>query len=512
MSTQRTLTYDEKSTGPKAIAFPPELQFYPHLEELGHISSLGTKKDSLKNFAGIENVYERLRDLISFISLSEKPFLEILRIAAMALLGDEGGLRLLYTLFMAIPAKERFIEELVDFPSTCRVMQRIRKKEDSGIELLENEKWFKQKISMLSISHPLPGVNSSSVESPWLSWSEGVHRAISDPDDKWDEAVLERAINELEAEDLRIRSMIASIDPDLKSRLSISLGARSEEIRWKKQILRETVGETGSSTLFLQRKLAESWPEVLEELRKSKAGSLLARMFEIQKEKTHTYPQLKNGAAVIRGLLMHPALQRTTRTPDILSCLQIYIESAADGKLEIVLPLGKKIIGITDIEGFSIRDRVLSVDLSRLFSGHFADENDLPVDVDWMEMNLGKSLSYKSLVMSYLDNDSFLIQLLNNPKATSKPGIVSLVAQRSRSLRVLALVANRRDLYTGFTNKAVPMNLIMNPAKIPLTTLRKFIHIRYVDKMTLIKLGQRGGGQVREEVRREIDRYLRSTA
>ena len=50
----------------------------------------------------------------------------------------------------------------------------------------------------------------------------------------------------------------------------------------------------------------------------------------------------------------------------------------------------------------------------------------------------------------------------------------------------------------------------MNPAKIPLTSLRKFIHVRYVDKMTLQRLVGRGGN-IREEVRREIQRYLNSS-
>lgn len=106
-----------------------------------------------------------------------------------------------------------------------------------------------------------------------------------------------------------------------------------------------------------------------------------------------------------------------------------------------------------------------------------------------------------------MDNDSFLVELLNNPKASSKPGIVELVSVRCRSLRVLSLVATRRELFTGYANKNVPLNMLMNPAKIPLTLLRKFIHVRYVDKMTLQRLTGRGGN-IRGEVKREIQRYL----
>jgi hypothetical protein len=152
---------------------------------------------------------------------------------------------------------------------------------------------------------------------------------------------------------------------------------------------------------------------------------------------------------------------------------------------------------------------MLSIEFSAVDSSYFL-EDDLPADVNWMEISNSKKLSFKSLVMSYLDNDSFLTQMLNNPKATNQPGLVALIAQRCRSLRILSMIANRRDLYTGFNNKTVPLNLVMSPARIPLTTIRKFMHIRYIDKMTLVKLSQKGGSQVREEVRREIDRYLRS--
>ncbi len=508
----RTLTYDDKSTGRKVIAFPPELLFSKHLDEFRKISDAGVDKDPLKIIAEIESIYDRQKSLANYISVSKNPSQEILRVARMALDGDDGGVRLLYTLFLAIPAKERFIAKTIGFRSTVRVMQKIRMKEEAGVELLENEKWFKQKVSMLSISHPLPESGNASSESPWLSWSAGVRRAMADPDDKWDEAILKRAMNELEAEDFRIRSMVTSIDPEIRRKLYISIGARIEEIKWKKQILTETAGQAGSATLFLQRMLGDRWNSVVEELRKSTVGSILGDMFETQKERTHTYPQIRNGTSVISGLLRHPALQRSTKSPDIVSCLQVFISSTYDGRLDLMLPPGKKMIGITDFNGFTMQDRMLSIELSRINSSLFTGDDDLPLEVDWADVNRNRELSYKSLVMSYIDNDSFLSQLLNNKKATSKIGIVDLIAERCRSLRILEMVANRRDLYTGFSNKSVPLHLIMNPSKIPLTTLRKFIHVRYVDKMTLVKISQRGKGRLREEVRREIERHLTSSS
>jgi hypothetical protein len=109
--------------------------------------------------------------------------------------------------------------------------------------------------------------------------------------------------------------------------------------------------------------------------------------------------------------------------------------------------------------------------------------------------------------MTYMDNDSFLAELLNNPKAASKPGVIASIALRCRSSRILTMIANRRDLYTGFAGKEVPLNLLMNPVRIPVTTLRKFVHVRYIDRPTLQRLSGRGS-PAREEIRREISRYL----
>ena len=59
----------------------------------------------------------------------------------------------------------------------------------------------------------------------------------------------------------------------------------------------------------------------------------------------------------------------------------------------------------------------------------------------------------------------------------------------------------------GIGYEHVPVNLLRNPSRVSLTSLRKFVHVRYVDRMTLQRLAARGS-QIREEVRREIMHYL----
>ncbi|MDD3642407.1 MAG: hypothetical protein PHQ19_02980, partial [Candidatus Krumholzibacteria bacterium] len=233
-------------------------------------------------------------------------------------------------------------------------------------------------------------------------------------------------------------------------------------------------------------------------------------MLERQEGKTHSLPQLRTGASVIRGVLTHPELAKGGRTPDLPSCLYLYVCNAGDGVIEMMIPSRAQIEVIRDSSGFTFDGKLMRIDLSRISRSAFVGDDGMPVDIDWTMQTLDRGLSYRAMVLSYIDNDTFLVSLLNNPKACSKPGIVSLIAARCRSMRVLSLVAGRREFFTGHSNKDVPLNLLMNPCKIPVTALRKFIHVRYVDRMTLQKLSSKGGAQVREEVRREIARYLAS--
>ncbi len=510
MNDIRTITYETGANGGKIVPFPPEMVFSGYKGDLVNILPSAKGKQALAALASSpRNIYGLSKELATFLSVSEEPHVDIMTITAMVLTEEPGAIRLVYALLMAIPSLERFLEEIVDFHSTGRVMAKIERRIASGAPVDENDDWFHKKVILLSSSLPLPDCRVTDPRSPWLSWSEGVRKAIADPDDRWNEAIIGRAMVELDAKQHRIRDILVSLDPDRRDRLIVSLGSMNEEIKWKKTVLEETAGKRGGSMMILKATLGFQWDRMIASLRETCAGGLVADILENQLQKAHTYPQIRNGAAVLRALMMHPAVNKSGKAPDILSCVHALVESSHGGKLDLLMNAGRKLPGIEENPGFSVDDRMLSIDFSAVDTSHFL-EDDLPADVDWMEISNSKKLSYKSLVMSYLDNDSFLTQMLNNPKATNQPGLVALIAQRCRSLRILSMIANRRDLYTGFNNKTVPMNLVMSPAKIPLTTIRKFMHIRYIDKMTLIKLSQKGGSQVREEVRREIDRYLRS--
>ena len=74
---------------------------------------------------------------------------------------------------------------------------------------------------------------------------------------------------------------------------------------------------------------------------------------------------------------------------------------------------------------------------------------------------------------------------------------------------MLAEIANRRDLYSGAANINVPRALLWHPSAIPVSALRKFVHVRFVDRAELAALANRGS-RARPEVRQMAMTYLAS--
>ena len=505
----RTIAYDDKTAGRKIIAFPPGLSFTPYLIYLQEVKPSDKELGIFEELSAHENIYARAAGLADFLSASSEPHNEIIRIAALAAGGEAAGLRLMFATLLAVPSIEMLVEDMSDFSNVTHSMDRISKKEQSGTELKESEEWFKKKVVLLSISHPLPNAGSAPSDQPWLGWSEGVRLGVISPDKKWEKGILERIKAEFEARDHRIKTIVAGLDPERRHILINTLLSASEDVRWKINALSEMENQVKGNPLVLRSRLRDRWESIQNGLRESEVGARIADLFETQTRKIHTHPQLKYGTAILHALIMHPLLQRSSREPDVLSCLELFTTNGGKGIIETTLKKGLRLEQLLDVPGFEFDDRLLRIDLGKVPPSYFVDENEMPIAVDWTDINKNMDLSYKSLVLIYIDNDNFIADLLDNPKAISKAGVVSLIALRCRSLRILTIIANRRDLYTGFANKQVPINLLMNPARVPLSALRKFVHVRYVDKMTLQRLTNRGSS-VREEIRREIARYVSS--
>jgi len=512
MQQTQTIAYDDKTAGRKVMAFPPDLPFASCIEELRAFAPEKHQLDVLGEIAAETSIFDRTTCLAELLAAAHAPHEDLLRIASLAAQNEPIGLRLMHAALLALPPRQTMVSELAEFKSVNRLMERIEKRERFGEILKQSEDWFKKKVMLLSISLPLPNFSTTPSETPWAGWSEGVRLAIADPDPRWDEAILERAKVELEALDQRIKLLVASLDPERIESLAGYLFSLSEEARWRLQALAEEKDKFGKASLVVQKKIGDRWKEILEALAQSEAGRLIVELFEKQRRRPHSFPNIKTGAAVVRSLMVHPVLGRGHKEPDGMSCLHLYVSHAGDGVLEVLLRHvagGKELSSFLELPGFDLNDKLLTLQFKKVPAALFIDSDDVPRDIDWFEVQKDKGLSYRSLVLSYMDNDSFLSELLNNPKATGKPGVVSIIALRCRSSKVLSLIANRRDLYTGFSNKEVPFNLLTNPAKISVSSIRKFIHVRYIDRVTLQRLSGRGSA-AREEVRREIARYLNS--
>lgn len=139
---------------------------------------------------------------------------------------------------------------------------------------------------------------------------------------------------------------------------------------------------------------------------------------------------------------------------------------------------------------------------------------DLPVIVDAhtlsADLSGGKRPSppdWKGLVLSNITRETLLLSILNNPKCQRVPGLVEAVVVNCRSSQVLAHIATKRELHTGHQNKGVPAALLRSRMKIPMTLLRRFIHLRFVSRPELKDIAARAA---RKEVAKEVGDYLAS--
>jgi hypothetical protein len=125
------------------------------------------------------------------------------------------------------------------------------------------------------------------------------------------------------------------------------------------------------------------------------------------------------------------------------------------------------------------------------------------------EVELDERQSVKNLVLDSINNVSILAGLLRNSKVVSTPGIIELIILRSRALVILDTICQQRHLHSGYANKGVPVALLRSPMRIPIKSLRKFINVRFVNKLELRRIAL-DHSSVRREVTDEVEAYLKS--
>ena len=136
-----------------------------------------------------------------------------------------------------------------------------------------------------------------------------------------------------------------------------------------------------------------------------------------------------------------------------------------------------------------------------------AKEKTEPVDPEAIDMATASITELKHLVMTNIQSISVLLGFLRNPKIVAIPGLVEEVVNRTRNPKVIETIASVRLLHTGFANRGVAMACLRSPVNIPLTVLRKFMHVKYVAKVDLKRMALDKAG-IRKEVGKEIKKYL----
>ncbi len=126
-----------------------------------------------------------------------------------------------------------------------------------------------------------------------------------------------------------------------------------------------------------------------------------------------------------------------------------------------------------------------------------------------IDLNVATSTELKHLVMTNIQSTSVLLGFLRNPKIVAIPGLVEEVVHRTRNPIVIETICKVRILHTGFANRGVPLACLRSPVNIPLGTLRKFMHVKFVGRVDLKRMALDKAG-IRKEVGREVKKYLKS--
>jgi hypothetical protein len=199
--------------------------------------------------------------------------------------------------------------------------------------------------------------------------------------------------------------------------------------------------------------------------------------------------------------------------PDLLSAMLAVLESRQDdASLTVSLEpdVADAIWPVVETWGARRMSRRLIETRVREMSAHaFIARDGTPELPEHPQEQAAAAISLAELVRREIENEPFILGVLDNPKVSSAPGIVPFIARESRSVRVLEKLIRVPRLHTGDANRDVPRLLLLSPTHIPPASLRRFIHVRFVSRTDLRKMA-RTSPDVRPEVSKEVAAYLRT--
>jgi hypothetical protein len=477
-----------------------------------------------------EMLYSSLRK-----QLGQPVLVDMLRGILVAAVRNEYEGAAALTAFLGVRASgDLLVSRVRSFSSVRRLRQRLRHRRDRNLEPGE-QVWLRELGDLLGRMREA-GLVEVEVTSDASEISSALRRVFNGYVTKaeaegflpGDDRGMLRSMARVELKALEVRALeiAGTVDPYAARHMQRTVPMLAEvdaDVRNLGNFL-DRMEETDAGALLSEHVTAMS--DILEPHEENILRATL--------EKTE---ELRLGWRLLRGLDRNPLPQRTlawfadrvlvaghilteqrlrSRPLDIAGCALVVLDHYRDGLVEI--PASERVlealtsVGLDNVE---IPDGSLVMVLDRESARRLPLPHGLPlpklplVNVEKFAERDEQDLTVKELVTSNINNVSVLLGLLKNQKVVNAPGVVAMVVQRTRNMRVLDTVCNTKKLYTGYANKDVPLAVLRSPMNIPIKTLRKFVSVRFVSKMELRRL-EVDRSSVRREVADEIKAYLRS--
>jgi len=512
------------------------------------LRELALRQDQLSTRS--RQLFEQLRKMLG----QDRLISCLLGIQEMAACGDPAGARLLAAYLDANTPGSQLLPKVQRFTSTSRLLD--ADEESVGKVFLED--WKKRLVKLVATCEARLGKRPATKSTkpmdrqplPLLrqALTTMMPQRGSDPNTNDLKILAELIRLECDAYQERVSRLAGEIDPFRVTAVmrALPLLNRSDaEIRDLQRLVHWL--EAGNVEAAFERRIPR-FMEVLEdpEQRKLTAAvnsdprlARLARIHEALAEDPPTIRQLAGPSARLLILGRDLASDGLREEPiHLLEALLLVLEHGLGGQLKIELTaelqeaVGRFLVaarrgGSDDLAGLEVRegalvlrepelglgDRIWRHDLPTLeeMTGGAEEETVEPVeDVTEEKPDEDKSATaVKQLVMNNIGSVSILLGFLRNPAMTAIPGLVADVVRRTRSGRVIEVVAGERALTSGNANKEVPRALLESPVNVPVKTLRRFIHVKYVSKTDLKRMAK-DKARLRKEVCQEIEKYLAS--
>lgn len=458
-------------------------------------------------------------------------------ILARAVQGDAEGIAALAGFLAVDGPGDGLIDRVYEFSNVHREADQFRRRRDAGNELSKQEQKLLDELdaidSALSARWPEPE-SGAKVRDRGPAWrcrrafARLVHELRRTV--RLEEAELDSFVRlarlELDALELRASNLAGAINPYSARQVSQVMPILStvdEDLRDMRRFLNQ-LEETRRTSLFNEQ--FSTLSSTLDDSDERRFRNRLSQepnlqiLWRLLRSLDRTSVRQRNVAWFvdrvldIGDVLVAQGLRK--RPFDVVGALLVVYDHY--GSDEIVLQASSAVSAAlveAGLEFVQPEDGTIRIELDRAGVRRLALPYGLPVpardEVELEDDAKAKDETVKDLVMANINNTSVLLGLLKNQKVVNTPGVVRMVVERVRNMRVLDTICMQRNLHAGFANRDVPLALLRSPMPIPIKTLRKFVNVRYVSKVDLRRMAK-DKSMVRREVLEEAEAYLKSLA